>query len=78
MQNLAQNVANTVCPICGMPVDERVSPVVALVSNDDTGDHIHRLGACCREHAAIVASEPGCFVTAALSNQVVPWTNEDG
>ncbi len=69
MQNLAQDVINTVCPVCSMPVDEHLQPVIAMVCADEAGDHIHRMGACGHEHAQMMARDPLLYVEAALNNQ---------
>jgi hypothetical protein len=78
MQNLAQIAVNTVCPICGMPVDEALPGVVAVVTDDEHGDRIHRLGACSVQHQLMLASGPDRFLAAALSNQVVAGAYDDG
>jgi hypothetical protein len=77
MQNLAQNVVNTVCPVCGMPVDETLPAVVALVTDDADGDHIHRIGACGVAHQMAIAQCPERFVAAALSNQLSSASYDD-
>jgi hypothetical protein len=78
MQNLAQVATNTVCPVCGMTVDEALPAVVAVVTDDERGDRIHRLGACGVRHQLEIARNPGRFVEAALSNQVVAGAYDDG
>ena len=77
MQNLAQNVVNSVCPVCGMPVDETLPPAVAVVADDLIGDHIHRVGACGVKHQRIIARCPEGFVGAALNNELLSGSYDD-
>jgi hypothetical protein len=77
MQNLAQNPINTVCPVCGMPVDEALPPVIALVADDEQGDRIERIGACGEAHRAILARCPGQYAAAAASNELMSRSYDD-
>ncbi len=69
MQNIAQDTANSVCPVCGMPVDPSLPPVIAPLTSDE-GDAIVRVGACGREHHDVICRSPERFTHAAESNAV--------
>ena len=77
MQNLAQAVVNSVCPVCGMPVDERLPGVLTVIADDARGDQIHRVGACGVAHQRIIARRPERFVQAALSDQLFSGSFDD-
>jgi hypothetical protein len=75
MQNIAQDTANSVCPVCGMPVDPALPPSIAAVFRDE-GDFVVRIGACGCEHHEIVMLHPERYAEAAQDNIVAKF--EDG
>ncbi len=46
MQNLSQESANTVCPVCGAGIDPMVQVIIAAHVSEE-GDGILRIGTCC-------------------------------
>lgn len=70
MQNRSQEAANTICPVCGAPVDARIPVVVAPHVSDDEGDAILRVGTCCADCRAMVADEPELYYTVVLRNGI--------
>jgi hypothetical protein len=77
MQNSAQAPDNRLCPVCGMPIDEDLQPVVAIVTTAD-GDSIVRVGACSHDHTCIIAERPERYGEAALANTVASDSFVDG
>jgi hypothetical protein len=69
MQNLSQEPANTVCPVCGAAVDPAIAPVIAPHASE-AGDAILRIGVCCDECRCLVADEPEFYFAAAAENAV--------
>lgn len=78
MQNLAQVCANSVCPVCGMPIDEQLIPSVAAVTDDEHGDRVVRIGACGHAHAEMIARDPLAFATHAENNETSSSSFSDG
>ena len=75
MQNIAQDTANSVRPVCGMAVDPALPPSIAAVARDE-GDIVVRIGACGCDHHAIVLRQPERYAEAAQDNIVAKF--EDG
>ncbi|MBA2480680.1 MAG: hypothetical protein H0V44_08460 [Planctomycetes bacterium] len=75
MQNIAQDTANSVCPVCGMTVDPALQPVIAPVAMD-SGDVIVRIGSCGAQHHDVIQRSPERYAVAAESNLVAKF--EDG
>lgn len=77
MQNLAQAPVNAHCPVCGLPVDERIPVVVGLLPDDEVGDQVVRIGTCGAEHRGIAACRSAMAARAALEDGTMPMAFED-
>ncbi len=69
MQNLSQEAANTICPVCGSDVDPQVQVVIAPHVSEE-GDAILRIGTCCAQCRAMVASGPDLYFQVVLRNGI--------
>jgi len=67
MQNMSQEAANTVCPVCGESVDQAIQVVIDPHHSED-GDMILRIGTCCDGCRAQVAADPDLYFAVALRN----------
>lgn len=71
MQNRSQEAANTICPVCGAPVDARIQVVIVPhASDDEDGDAILRIGTCCEGCRAMVLADPDPYFTVAMRNGI--------